>query len=83
MYNKCPICDGKRTVQLEIKSFICPYCRGCGRDIYPEWSYEKKLSMLNLISNKPIDEFKKAVDIIHVPTPPLKQSRGRPKKSKG
>lgn len=84
MYNPCPLCSGKRTVTFEFNTFICPYCRASGHDLYPEWPHERKMNMLNLIANKPVyNIIPNAAEIVHTPTPILtvNKQRGRPRKS--
>jgi hypothetical protein len=33
MNNKCPACDGKRTVTKQFRDYICVDCLGSGRDL--------------------------------------------------
>jgi hypothetical protein len=82
MYNKCPICESKRFIKEGFRQFVCPYCRGTGNDICPQWPLERKQQMLNLIRNKPLHV--NVEHTMHVPTSHLNtmsKQRGRPKKS--
>jgi hypothetical protein len=84
MYNKCPVCAGNRIVSFELNTFMCPYCRASGHDLYPEWTLQRKMNMLNLVANKPVYPFvPNTQEIVHTPTPILNvnKQRGRPKKT--